>query len=99
MKRDATLAKAEAAVERATKNLRVVAKARQAKCKHPVVVGRPAGNPYRYIDTYWQEARVCPACGLFEEGHYGTFKKLKTEAVVMKDFNYPIYSHRVSTEG
>lgn len=98
MKRDTALAKAEAAVERAAKNLKAVAKARQSKCKHPVVVARPAGNPYRYLDAYWQEARVCPACGLFEEGDWGTFKKLKCDAVVMKDFNYPIYSHRVSTE-
>lgn len=67
----------------------------QRKCKHEVVHGRPSGRPFEYLDTYWQEARVCKACGLYEEGDWGKFRKLRTENVVMHGFDFPIYAHRL----
>lgn len=68
----------------------------QKECKHPTVLARVAG--YRYLDTYYQEMRVCPHCGLMEEGHLGTFKKLKTEFVSMHGMDFDIYKHWISTE-
>ncbi len=82
-------------LERAEAAFAAVVKNVQSKCKHEVVHARPSGNPFQYLDTYWQEARVCKTCGLYEEGKWGTFKKLRTENVVMHDFNFNIYAHRI----
>jgi hypothetical protein len=84
----AKLDKAEAAFDAVLKDV-------QKKCDHGIVHARPAGRPFQYLDTYWQEARVCKSCGLYEESDWGRFKKLKTENVVTMDFDFNIYSHRL----
>lgn len=69
----------------------------QNKCGHEVVHARRAGKPFLYLDTYWQEARVCKACGMYEQGYWGRFRVLTTENVVEHGFDFDIYKHRITS--
>ena len=87
--------RAKVALEEAEAKFTATVKLAQKKCKHTVVHARPSGKPFQYLDTYWHEQRVCPECGLWEEGKWGNFRKLTTENVVMKTFDFDIYAKRI----
>jgi hypothetical protein len=95
MKLHPAIIEAQRQVQSARDSLKRIAGAIQRECPHEVAYRRPAGNPFTYIDSYWQEVRACPRCGLVEEGRWGTFKQIKTENLISKGFDWSPWGFEV----